>query len=339
MSADSPLVSVLVPIYGVEKYIERCARSIFEQTYNNLEIIFVNDCTPDLSIDVLRRVLKEYPSRISQTRIIDHNVNKGLAAARKTALMASTGYYIQNYDSDDYVEKDMIRRMVYLAQRSDADITICDYKEIYGVKHNHYINVNPPLNGIKCLELILSGKMHSSICNKLIKRTLYFNNSVFPIDGLNMLEDVSVMFRLMYYAKEMAYIPEAFYNYDRCNINSYTFSLSEKSRSNILDVIFQIDSFFKEHAVNSEVLRAFDIFKLLSKVMLIVAASTQKERKRYIKLFTDINYKTYRQNITFSNYVVLLFSDKGLFMANVISLLKQILRRCKFMWNISISKR
>lgn len=74
-------VSVLVPVYGVEKYIERCARSIFEQTYHNLDIIFVDDCTPDHSIDVLKRVLKDYPERKEQTRIIKHDHNRGLAGA------------------------------------------------------------------------------------------------------------------------------------------------------------------------------------------------------------------------------------------------------------------
>ena len=257
------LVSVLVPVYGVETYIERFARSIFEQTYENLEIIFVNDCTPDASIDVLRRVLKEYPSRISQTRIIDHNVNKGLAAARKTALLASTGYYIQNYDSDDYVEKDMIEKMVQSAQNADADITICDYIIVNDNGISKRIEVNPPLENIACLQKIFSGDIHSSVCNKLIRRSLYINNDVFPIDGLNMWEDLSVMFRLIFYAKKISYLSQPLYKYYFGRAGAYTSSVMNLSQQkNKIDLIILISNFFNDKDVPNEIYRAIRFYKV-----------------------------------------------------------------------------
>lgn len=198
---SQPLVSVLVPIYNVEKYIERCARSIFEQAYENLEIIFVNDCTPDNSVGVLRKVLAEYPNRIAQTQIINHEKNLGLAGARLTGLKTSTGKYIQNIDSDDYIDKNMISEMVALAKQEKADITICDFMYVYTNKKEH-IYVNPPLDPLSCLECVLVGIVHSSVCNKLIRRDLYVGNNIYPIIGLNMLEDLSVMFRLLYFAKK-----------------------------------------------------------------------------------------------------------------------------------------
>ena len=81
-----PLVSLLVPIYGVEKFIEKCAVSLFEQTYSNIEYVFVDDCTPDNSISVLRDIIAEYPGRKSKVRILHHEYNRGLAAARKTSI-------------------------------------------------------------------------------------------------------------------------------------------------------------------------------------------------------------------------------------------------------------
>ena len=74
-------VSILVPVYGVEKYIDRCARSIFEQTHHDLDIVFVEDCTPDKSIDILKRVIEEYPDRKAQTRIIRHAHNRGFSSS------------------------------------------------------------------------------------------------------------------------------------------------------------------------------------------------------------------------------------------------------------------
>ncbi len=83
-------ISLLIPVYGVEKYIERCARSLFGQTYQNIEYIFVDDCTKDSSIAVLKKVLDDYPFRKEQVTIIHHNFNKGLSAARNTAFNHAT---------------------------------------------------------------------------------------------------------------------------------------------------------------------------------------------------------------------------------------------------------
>ena len=78
-----PLISVIIPVYKVEDYIERCVRSLFSQTIQNgIEFIFVNDATKDKSIEILKKILKEYPNRIPQTKIIEHKVNKGLPQAR-----------------------------------------------------------------------------------------------------------------------------------------------------------------------------------------------------------------------------------------------------------------
>ena len=88
-------VSVCIPVYGVEKYIERCARSLFEQTMTDgIEFIFVNDCTKDNSIEILEKVLEEYPHRKEQVKIIHHEKNRGLVAARNTGLEHATGDYI-----------------------------------------------------------------------------------------------------------------------------------------------------------------------------------------------------------------------------------------------------
>lgn len=263
MNNDGPLVSVLVPVYGVEKYIERCARSIFEQTYQNLEIIFVNDCTPDNSITILNRVLDDYPERKAQTRIINHEINKGLAAARKTALLASTGYYIQNYDSDDYVEIDMIEKMVHSAKVEDADITICDWYHVYSeLDKKCYISVNPSLSPSILLQQIISGEVHSGVVNKLIKRSLYFDNNVFPIEGLNMCEDLSVMFRLVYFANKIAYVPEPLYYYVIGRSGSYTSQkMSLSQQKNITDLIVLFDEFFKDKNIEGEIFKEVRYFK------------------------------------------------------------------------------
>ena len=96
-------VSVIIPIFGVERFIRKCAETLMEQTLQEVEYIFVNDATPDGSISVLKEVIAYYPQRLTHVRIIEHKVNKGLPAARNTGLSYATGEYVFHCDSDDYL--------------------------------------------------------------------------------------------------------------------------------------------------------------------------------------------------------------------------------------------
>lgn len=124
-------VSLLIPVYGVEKYIEKCAVSLFEQTYEDIEYIFVDDCTPDNSMNVLSGVIERYPKRKDHTRIIHHDCNKGLAQARNTALEAATGDFVLNVDSDDYLELQAIERLCAVADKKKADVVVFGFYSVY----------------------------------------------------------------------------------------------------------------------------------------------------------------------------------------------------------------
>ena len=112
-----PKVSIVIPIYNVEKYIIKCAKSLFEQTLDDIEYIFVNDCTPDNSIKVLLEVLEQYPNRKQQVKIITHKINLGAAIARKNGILAATGKYIIHCDGDDWTAPDMYQRLYEKAER------------------------------------------------------------------------------------------------------------------------------------------------------------------------------------------------------------------------------
>ena len=124
MNSEPYKVSICVPVYGVEKYIERCARSLFEQTYEDVEYVFVDDCTQDRSVELLQNVIENYPSRKDKVRIIHHKSNIGLGEARNTAVAASTGEFIMHVDSDDYIDKDCVRCCVVQQIKSDKTTMI-----------------------------------------------------------------------------------------------------------------------------------------------------------------------------------------------------------------------
>ena len=126
-----PKLSVIIPIYGAENSIEKCAESLFRQTLDDIEYIFVNDCTPDRSIEVLQSVIDRYPNRRDQIRIINLPTNFRLAAARNIGLKQAKGLYVIHCDPDDWVDTTLYEDMYSLASRRDYDIVSCDYMVEY----------------------------------------------------------------------------------------------------------------------------------------------------------------------------------------------------------------
>ena len=136
-------VSIIIPVYGVEKYIERCAISLFEQTLDDIEYIFVNDCTPDRSIEILKDVLNRFPNRVSQVHILNMPYNSGQAAVRKLGIENATGEYIIHCDSDDWVELTAYEKLYKCAITNNSDIVFCDFFKSDGNKNTY---ISRPVN-------------------------------------------------------------------------------------------------------------------------------------------------------------------------------------------------
>lgn len=205
-----PKVSVIIPIYGVEKYIERCARSLFEQTLDDIEYIFVNDCTNDRSIDILNDVISEYPARQKNVIIASHEKNKGLPVARQTGLKKATGEYIIHCDSDDWVTPQAYELLYEKAIEENADIVISNFFVSDGNKHH-------PFYGTLSLDMHDLMFRYINIWTHLVKRRLYQNPIIYPKG--NMFEDKVVTIQLAVYAKNISILNEPLYYYF-CNPSS-----------------------------------------------------------------------------------------------------------------------
>lgn len=213
-----PKISVIVPVYGVERYMERCARSLFEQTLDDIEFIFVDDCSSDRSIDILQKVLSEYADRQSQTQIIRLDQNGGLPNARKVGLRLATSDYIIHCDSDDWVHIDMYRAMYEKAIETNADMVVCDFVVTDGASFNERKEACHTTNPMQFLENCLLRKDHWALWNKLFKREAY-SQVVHPQAAMG--EDMATTIQLVWNCKSIAYIPEPYYNY-YYNPNSIT---------------------------------------------------------------------------------------------------------------------
>lgn len=224
--------TVIVPIFRVEAYIERCTRSLMEQTLDDVEFIFVDDCSPDGSMAVLERVLNDYPQRKPQTRIIHHSENCGLPAARNTGLAAATADYIFHCDSDDFLKRDALKAMYATAVQADADIVYTDWYLTYPEKERlmrcpSYATPEEALRGL------LHGTMKYNVWNKLVRRSLYIDNHIQFPKGHGMGEDMT-MILLFARARRVAYLPQGTYHYVRQNANAFTAARSEESYRDLL---------------------------------------------------------------------------------------------------------
>lgn len=219
-------ISVIIPIYKVEAFIERCATTLMEQTLREVEYIFVDDATPDCSIQVLEEVIARYPERREQVRIVHHATNKGLPAARNTGLALATGEYIFHCDSDDYVEPTMLEELYRAAKEKDADVVWCDWYLSFE-KNERYMRQPSYETSIEAVKGMLSGAMKFTVWNKLIRRSLYIDNGIEFPTGYGMGEDMTTIM-LFARAERVAYIPKALYHYVKLNTSAYTQTYSPR---------------------------------------------------------------------------------------------------------------
>ncbi|MFI3278471.1 MAG: glycosyltransferase [Rikenellaceae bacterium] len=273
-------ISVIVPIYNVENYIERCLRSLFEQTKTNgVEFILVNDCTPDGSMEVARRIIAEYP--LLTVRIIEHPENRNNGAARQTGLDAAAGDYTIQIDSDDWCEPTMLEDMYAKAIEADADIVSCDYYEFQGDVHHNALGEDK----FERLENILIKSTHSAFWMRLIKKELYTKNKIKIDHGINIQVDLLCVTQLYYLTDKISHIPTPYYHYmdnpTSVTHRRYTFV---NDRQRMYDYL---DSFFKRH--NDD--RFFETL-LISKIKCkysLVSGLTTKDTYGCMKLFPDTN--------------------------------------------------
>lgn len=278
------LVSICVPVYGVERYIERCARSILEQSYENIEVIFVNDASKDCSVEILERVIAEYPSRRGRVVVLTHESNRGLAAARNTGVDHAQGEFIMHVDSDDWIERDAVERLVRRQQETEADI-------VSGNAIAHYNGYDQEMiepdyaDKNEMIQNVIGLTLDHVIWRRLIRRTLYVNNNISAVEGVNIGEDHYTLPQLVYYARSIAKVDYSFYHYNCTNPSSYTYSKcfekdQEVISSNLKSLGILMD-FFKQN--ESKYLAELNVIKVQC---LIGAASVYLKYRR-----KDLYYK------------------------------------------------
>ena len=241
-------VSVLVPVYGVEKYIARCAESLFGQTFKDIEYIFVDDCTRDRSMEVLQEVLDRYPERKEHVRIIKQEHNRGVGAARQRGLDEAKTPYVMFVDSDDYMPVDAVEKLYNRIVETDTDIVDGSYQE---VSHDKVLRTVHPVTygSIAYVKILLCHNILSNqLWGRLYKRSLFTGAHLSFAEGVDYGEDFYMVTRLLANGSR-SWINDVVYCYRNDNNSSYTNNLSEKNVLSGLKSCYEVSDYFLTEVV------------------------------------------------------------------------------------------
>lgn len=237
-----PKVSIIVPIYNVEGYIEKCLETLVNQTLEDIEIILVNDGSTDNSELIAKRFFEKYPEKI----VYLEKENGGLSDARNYGIPYSKGEYIAFLDSDDYVEKNMYEEMYELAKRENSDMVQCNFYWEYPDKNKRKIADLKEYSDKK--EMLVKTRVEA--WNKLIRREILIRNSEIRFPKGLRYEDVEFTYKLVPYVEKVSILNKPFIHYIQRG-NSISNTQNERTKE-IFDVLDNVIEFYKEKNLYEE---------------------------------------------------------------------------------------
>ena len=224
---DSKKISIIVPIYNVEKYLDKCLESLLNQTYKNIEIVCVEDCSTDSSRDVLNKYRNN-----KKIKIVLNKNNSGLSFSRNEGLKHATGDYIGFVDSDDYVDADYYEKMMETIINDNSDLAIADIKTVF--EKENYEMLNKAYNESQDSLGFINNGLAASACNKLFKKNL-IKKYEFEVGKVN--EDLAVIIPTIVSAKKVSYVENAYYYYVQRNNSIQNSQFSDKR----FDIVYGVD--------------------------------------------------------------------------------------------------
>ena len=238
--AAKHILSIIVPIYGVEKYIAQFAHSLLGQTYTDVQFIFVNDGTKDQSVEILEAIIERQYSYLRPNILIINKENEGLPKARETGLAHATGEYILFADSDDWLELDAVETVVNCIKETQADLIYFDLVKEYG--HRKSYKTEREYTAATKNDFIINLFNYKSAgytVTKCFRRSLYTDNTIYtPLLGMH--EDIYLMSQIIFYAKSIVHVHKVLYYYRKDNPNSFCSQDKKKrhiaSTTNMLDL-------------------------------------------------------------------------------------------------------
>ena len=275
------LVSIIIPVYKVEKYLKECLESVVNQIYKNLEIILVDDGSPDSC----GKICDEYAKNDERVKVI-HKENGGLSSARNKGLDVASGSYISFVDSDDVIDKRFIETLYHMCVENNCDIAECGFKRFKGDIEVENAE-SEEIKVISAIEmqnkLFVDGESAQTVivCDKLYKKYL-FDSIRFPIGKVH--EDESATYKILYSCKTSVVATNLKLYYYRENLNSITGKKFNIKRLDILDAYEERKNFYKEKGENELYRKSLSNYaETLRNCYLMVSLNIEKDKKDILK--------------------------------------------------------
>ena len=296
---QTDLISVIIPVYKVEKYLDKCVQSVVDQTYRNLEIILVDDGSPDRCGEMC----DAWAQKDSRIRVI-HKTNGGLSDARNAGLDIATGAYIGFVDSDDYIHYEMYQRLYQEMIDRDADIVICDFSRVNesdGSILSSYDDLYKGLvNKTEAMRCLCHSGKYMAVWNKLFRRHL-FAQLRFPYGKIG--EDVYIMPMVYDKCKTIVATPSKYYYYVQTPNSICRGNKSIKHLDGV-EAYYSMLQFCKEKGYDEllpEIAAKIVDLYLTNMKCIEEISPEEKKRLREIKRMVRYSYIKYGSNIRFVN--------------------------------------
>ena len=296
-----PKVSVIVPVYKAEAYLCRCVDSLLAQTFQDYEILLIDDGSPDKS----GKICDEYARKDSRIRVF-HKENGGVSSARQCGIDNALGEYTIHADPDDWVEPNMLEELYVKAKEENADMVICDYYENKSGKITLRELMLGGLSSQSLLKKFLKQELHAATWNKLIKKSCYVKYNVeFPLNIIRW-EDLYVICKFLLHPIKIAYLPKAYYYYD-LTINSDSI-VRKPTIQGLMSQIYFIEYFSK---ILDDTIFNEELYNIKAATKELAFASKLISDKEVYNLYKEINEEYIAQKKIIPVHICLSLFLKG----------------------------
>lgn len=302
----SPLISVLIPVYNVEKYIERCLLSVLKNTFiQKAEIILINDCSTDSSVKIINRIIAEHPE--NNIKLYSNSENKGLGYTRQVALNYAKGKYFVCIDSDDWVEPDYLEAFYTKAEETNADLIYCQWFE---ESDKTTIQSLPfPEKPYDAIKAILTLKATDTVWTKFYRKSIFDDNNLTWDPRIQYMEDTLINIKYLTYTKTIANIYKPLYHYNVINQDGMSRVRNSEYYLKQDSVVNEINLFLQNRGLYQDFFNELNYLKIHKKYKAIILSSITNFSKiitfnsdEIIFLNTSNNFSIYQKMLINSVY-------------------------------------
>ncbi|MDD2961372.1 MAG: glycosyltransferase family 2 protein [Muribaculaceae bacterium] len=275
MDNNTIKISIGVPIYNQQKYIAECATSLFNQTYHNIEYVFVNDCSTDSSMKILLEIIEEYPHLKKNIKIINHTANMGLWGSRNTCIENMEGDYLTFCDPDDWIEPVALAKMLDIALSNNADMVCLPY---YENRLNKQTKILYKPNAVFDLNCNYNNVLYYNFWAKLIKKDILKDTDFRVYKNIDCWEDLCVLVRCATIANKIVIHNTPYYHYRKEN----QISISNQRHSEILEQHLECTDLLTQWFIQNNLADKYSYFinhlKFTAKIKMLRGANINIKR-------------------------------------------------------------